>query len=111
MEWNLGHILNGWGNSMFNARGADARRRGDNLSYSPSVSVDAEARTIRIAYRGKQLGLANWHGVGIYLTTWDVNGEGDYVPIRRNAPDSEFSGGDPEDPKIMDDALLRLPPR
>lgn len=108
-EWNLGHILSGWGNSVFTAEGSTSTERGDNTGFAPQVTADPEKGTLTIQYTGKHLGVSSWKGAAFYITTWDVNGEGYYIPINPDPSKFEFLGTSADDPKIMDDALLKLP--
>ena len=38
------------------------------------------------------MGIADWEGMNLYVTTWDMNGEGEYVPIQPNPSDWFFGG-------------------
>ena len=59
-------------------------------------------------YEGAALGVDDWTGSRIYVTTWESTAEGAYIDIRPEPSDWYFGGGEPGDPKIMDDALLNL---
>jgi glycosidase/enterochelin esterase-like enzyme len=109
LEWHLGHVLSGWGNSVFTNEGSGRNSRGDNLGISPQIRVDKASKTIRIIYEGNQLGVEDWKGAVIYISTWDVNGEGYYLTLSKDPSKFEMGGGEPDAPKVMDDALLRLP--
>ena len=107
-NWQLGHFMFGWGNSVFNANNATAVKTGDKLGAAPQLEVDAKAGTIIMRYQGQALGIQNWEGAAIYLSTWDKTGEG---MLRSIAPESSpwnFSGASADAPKVLDDIWLEL---
>ena len=71
--------------------------------YSPRVKG---ACVITFFFEGGKLGVDDWSGAAICVTTWDASGEGVYVDFQPEPSDWFFSGGDDSDPKIMDDVLL-----
>ena len=54
------------------------------------------------------LGVDDWAGVQVYVTTWESSAEGDYIDVRPEPSEWFFGGGEPGNPKIMDDVLLDL---
>ena len=74
------------------------------------MGADQDSRTITLFYEGAALGVDDWTGSRIYATTWSSTAEGDYIDFRPEPADWFFSGGEPGDPKILDDALLELAP-
>ncbi len=110
MDWDLAHFARGWDSYTYLASGSDANRQGDKLGVSPRLSTDQDSRTITLFYEGAALGVDDWTGSRIYVTTWESTAEGDYIDIRPEPNDWFFSGGEPGDPKIMDDVLLELAP-
>lgn len=110
MDWDLAHFARGWDSYTYLASGSDANRQGDKLGVSPLVGADQDSRTITLFYEGAALGVDDWTGSRIYVTTWSSTAEGDYIDFRPEPADWFFSGGEPGDPKILDDALLELAP-
>jgi len=108
MDWDLAHFARGWDSYTYLASGSAANRQGDKLGVSPRVSADRDSRTITLFYEGDALGVDDWTGSRIYVTTWSSTAEGDYVDFRPEPADWFFSGGEPGDPKILDDVLLDL---
>ena len=110
MDWDLAHYARGWDSYTYLAARSGADRQGDKLGVSPVVSADQDGRTITLFYEGDALGVDDWTGSRIYVTTWSATAEGDYIDFRPEPADWFFSGGEPGDPKILDDALLELAP-
>ena len=108
MDWDLAHYARGWDSYTYLASGASANRQGDKLGVSPAVRADKDSRAITLFYEGAALGIDDWAGSRIYVTTWSATAEGDYIDFRPEPADWFFSGGEPGDPKILDDALLEL---
>ena len=108
MDWDLAHFARGWDSYTYLASGSDANRQGDKLGVSPRVSADRNSSTITLFYEGAALGVDDWTGSRIYVTTWSSTAEGDYIDFRPEPADWFFSGGEPGDPKILDDVLLDL---
>jgi len=107
-NWDIGNVVFGWGNTMFSAEGANAERAGKRFAGAPTVSVDRESRTITLVYDGSDFGVRSWRGARIYVTTWDIAGEGAYVTLAPDPAQWSFGGGAPDGPKILDDALISL---
>ena len=108
MNWDLAHFARGWDSYTYLASGSGADRQGDKLGVSPRVSADRDSRTVTLFYEGDALGVDDWTGSRIYVTTWSSTAEGDYIDFRPEPADWFFSGGEPGDPKILDDVLLDL---
>lgn len=108
LSWQLGHFLFGWGNSVFNAAGANATSTGQKLGAAPEVTVDAAKGLIRIRYNAAALGLPGWDGAKIYLSTWDKTGEGVLRSIELTPSPWNFSAKATDAPKVMDDLWLEL---
>ena len=108
MTWDLAHVARGWDSYTYRSAGSSANRQGEKLGVSPKVTADQTSRTITFIYRGAALGVENWAGARIYVTTWASGGEGVYVDMRPEPSQWFFGGGEPDAPKIMDDALLVL---
>ena len=108
MDWDLAHFARGWDSYTFRSTGSDADRPGEKLGVSPRVTTDRDSRTITFFYEGAVLGVDDWAGVQVYVTTWESSAEGDYIDVRPEPSEWFFGGGEPGDPKIMDDVLLDL---
>ena len=108
MDWDLAHFARGWDSYTFRSAGSDAHRPGEKLGVSPRVTTDKEARTITFFYEGAALGVDDWAGSRVYVTTWESSAEGDYIDLRPEPSQWFFGGGDPDGPKIMDDVLLEI---
>ncbi len=108
LEWNLAHFGTGWISVTYRDAGATADRQGEKLGVSPKVSADKKNRTITFFYEGSLLGVDDWTGATVYISTWDASGEGVYLEILPEPSEWFFSGGAADDPKIMDDVLLTL---
>ena len=108
MDWDLAHFARGWDSYTFRSTGSDADRSGEKLGVSPRVTTDRDSRTITFFYEGAVLGVDDWAGVQVYVTTWESSAEGDYIDVRPEPSEWFFGGGEPGNPKIMDDVLLDL---
>ncbi|MDJ0922869.1 MAG: alpha-amylase family glycosyl hydrolase [Henriciella sp.] len=108
MDWDIGHVVFGWGNTMFSADGATSAQAGERFSSAPSVTVDQDAHTITFTYDGSDFGVQGWTGTDVYITTWDIAGEGSYVKLGEAPSEWEFGGGAPDGPRVLDDVLLTL---
>ena len=109
LQWSVGHVLYGWGNALFSSSGSSKNQPGIKLSGSAQISVDKSKQQISISYQGRSLGIHNWQGSQIYITTWDMDGEGHYRPLTMSGGQWEFGGGNGKDAKIMDDILIKIP--
>lgn len=108
LTWDLAHFGSGWISYAFASAGSTDDRQGEKLGVSPKIIADRENRTVTMLFDGNRLGIEDWSGVSVYVTTWEVSGEGVYVDMQPEPSDWFFGGGDPGDPKIMDDMLLKL---
>lgn len=104
--WQVAHVGSGWASYTYRAQGATPGRKGERIGYSPLISVDKPGRTIKIRYDRTKMGIADWEGMNLYVTTWDMNGEGEYVPIQPNPSDWFFGGASENSPKVLDDATI-----
>ena len=104
--WQVAHVGSGWASYTYRAAAATPQRKGERIGYSPNISVDKSARRITIRYDKTKMGIADWSGVSVYATTWDMNGEGEYVHIQPSPADWFFGGAPEGSPKILDDAEL-----
>jgi len=107
-DWDLGHVVYGWGNTTFSTKHASAEHQGEKLGVAPRVETDKEAKTIRFTYRLSDFGVTNWLGSKIYVTTWDITGEGAYREVEPEPSKWSFGGGDHNAAKILDSVELSL---
>ena len=104
LTWGLAHIGTGWGSITYGTEGAGPQRFGQTLAVSPKVATDPAARTVTFFYEGALLGVDDWTGASIYITTWDSA----YSGLAPEPSEWAFGGGEPDEPRIMDDILLEL---
>lgn len=109
-NWQLGHFMFGWGNSVFNANKATDSKTGDKLGAAPKLEVDAKAGVITVSYQGQALGINSWAGASIYISTWDKTGEGMLRSIQPEPSPWNFAGASADAPKVLDDIWLELTP-
>lgn len=109
-SWQLGHFMFGWGNSVFSADGATSAQTGTQLGAAPRLQVDLEQRRITVNYQGQALGIQDWAGAEIYLSTWDKTGEGVLRELTPTASAWNFGGAAADAPKVLDDVWLQLQP-
>lgn len=107
-NWQLGHFMFGWGNSVFNAQGATATETGSKLGAAPQLQVDLAKKLITVNYQGQALGIQDWAGTEIYLSTWDKTGEGVLRDVSPKASSWNFGGATIDAPKVLDDLWLKL---
>ena len=108
LTWNLAHFGTGWISFTYRDKGATHDRQGEKLGVSPRVSADPKNRTITFFYEGGLLGVDDWSGASIYISTWEASGEGVYLEILPEPNEWFFSGAEASDPRIMDDVILTL---
>lgn len=108
-HWNLAHATSGWLSYVYREEGASADHQGARQGFAPRVQGDTAARTITLFLEGARLGVDDWSGATLYVTTWDMNGEGGYIEILEEPSNWAFGGGQPGDPKIADALLVTLP--
>lgn len=108
--WQLGHFMFGWGNSVFNATGATNSQTGTKLGAAPKLQVDVANALINVSFQGQELGITDWAGAEIYLSTWDKTGEGVLRAIAPVASAWDFGGANRDAPKVLDDIWLKLSP-
>ncbi len=109
-SWQLGHFMFGWGNSIFNAKGATQTQTGSKLGAAPQLQVDVDQALITVSYQGQVLGVNDWAGAEIYLSTWDKTGEGVLRELAVEPSAWSFGGADANAPKVLDDVWLKLQP-
>ncbi len=105
-DWDLGHVVYGWGNTTFSAVNSDKHHQGEKFGVAPMASVDKSARKISFKYSGADFGIKNWHGSKVYITTWDITGEGVYREISSEASKWSMKGDSEHGPKILDELKI-----
>ena len=108
LNWDLGHVAYGWGNSTFSTDNSDRTSFGQKYGVAPTIVVDKAANTIRFRYNRTDFGIPDWYQSSIYVTTWDITGEGMYRKIDKDVSEWSFSVGDQDDPKVFDSMLIRI---
>jgi len=109
-DWDRAAVVFGWGNSVYGSDGASADSRGSNLNAAPLIATDVDAGTVTLTFDRAALGLADWQGVRLNITTWDIDGlSGDYRPLSQDGGPYTFGGGEANDAKVMDEVVLQLP--
>lgn len=108
LDWDFAHVAYGWGNTTFTAQGASENKAGFRLGTAPTIIVNKELNTITFVYDAKVFDLVSWDDVSIYITTWDISGEGALRSIDKQASDWIFGGGTKDSAKILDDAFLEI---
>jgi len=109
LTWDLAHVGSGWVSYTYTSEDASDHRQGAKLGISPTLSVDREAGTVIFFFEGAKLGVDDWSGARIYVTTWDLTGEGSYVLLQQEPAQWYFGGAEASSPLIMDDLLIALP--
>lgn len=105
MRWHYRLRANGWTNSLFHFENASASSEGSIQSTGVKIEADPAARTITWLIPGKAIGKLNsLSGIKIYINTWDY--DGGYRPLNTIADTHTYGGGNPNDPKIMDDTVV-----
>ena len=108
MRWHRRLRAGGWSNALFEAQDASAASEGRPLTPGASIQADAAARTVTFTLPAAALGsLPTLSGARIYVTTWDH--DGGYRPLAPVATPFGMGGAAAGEPKVMDDALIRLP--
>ncbi|KXI27087.1 alpha-amylase family glycosyl hydrolase [Paraglaciecola hydrolytica] len=106
--WDLAHVAYGWANYVYWPTQATALHEGEKAGIAPPMAIDYQNNSIEFTYDGAELGIEDWAGVSIYVTTWDKSGEGNYRELAENANTWTFGGGSLTSPKILDAVLLEL---
>ena len=102
-NWSYDQFSYGWQNAMYSSSGASATGYGAPAT-EPTVSADPATKTVTFTYLRKSFGVSSWSGIGVYVTTWDFDGiKGIFRPLSAAGGQWEMGGGQPTEPKIMDD--------
>ncbi|MBE1301954.1 MAG: alpha-amylase [Alteromonadaceae bacterium] len=108
LHWVMAHVAYGWGNYMYRSNNASVHEAGDKIGVSPTIDVDKENNRIVFTYRGDLIGVERWNEAKIYITTWDISGEGVYRDISPSGGEWQFAGADREAPMVLDSVFLEL---
>ncbi|MEO0578259.1 MAG: glucodextranase DOMON-like domain-containing protein, partial [Pseudomonadota bacterium] len=106
--WNLAHFATGWFSFIYSDSGASAERQGEKLGVAPRVTTDRDTGTITFLYEGERIGVNDWRGASVYITTWESTGEGVYIDVAPEPSEWFFGGASADSPKIMDDVFIAL---
>jgi hypothetical protein len=70
--------------------------------------VDAKEGRVEVEFTLDALaGVRSFDGAGFYVTAWDYDGvEGRLRPLAKEPAEFVFGGGEPDGPRVMDDAAL-----
>lgn len=107
--WNLAHIVHGYGNSVYRTEGATAEQAGKKESMKVNIAVDHDNKTLSLTYDGESMGIKDWAGTKIYISTWDVDNRGSYRMLAPEASEWIFGGGGMQDSLILDEVLIEIP--
>ena len=108
MQWHYRVRANGWSNALFSAAGATADRDGTPVIPTATVVADRAARTVSFTLPGAAIGNPDsLSGARIYISTWDY--DGGYRDLAAQAGPYSYGGGAPDQPRVMDEVLIRLP--
>ena len=109
-KWDLAHMAFGWASYLYWSDDATRHNEGKKPGFAPAIEVDKDNNTIRFIYQGGDFGVMDWDGVSIYITTWDKSGEGNYRELSAKEALWTFGGAGSDEPKILDDILIKLQP-
>lgn len=107
-KWDLAHMVFGWANYLYSSEGASYNKEGKKLGVAPDIKVNKENNTITFIYHGKDIGVQDWAGTSVYITTWDKSGEGNYRELQLKPAPWSFASKTEDGAKILDDALIIL---
>jgi carbohydrate-binding DOMON domain-containing protein len=109
MRWHRRLRVGGWSNALHASEGASAASEGRSMTPAAHVEVDRSTNTLSLVLPGASLlGGASLSGARVYVTTWDY--DGGYRALTPQAQPFAFSGGDPDDPRVMDDSAVIVVP-
>lgn len=107
MRWHLRLRAHGWSNALSDSEGASNALEGRQTGEAARIDVDPEADTVSFTLPARALGrLGSLSGLRLHITTWDY--DGGYRPLAPRAGAHHFGGGQPDDPKVMDDLSIHV---
>jgi len=108
LRWHYRFRVGGWSNAMFAHEGASADSEGRPLAGAPTLQVDAAARRLRLLLPAALLGNPpSLSGAVLHLATWDY--DGGYRALAPGPGGHVFGGGQPGQPRVMDELTVVLP--
>ncbi|POZ88281.1 MULTISPECIES: alpha-amylase family glycosyl hydrolase [Petrotoga] len=109
LDWDYEVYATGWGISLFSSENSSANKYGNPITPTPAIQVNKKENTITFMIPLSTLDTSDISGWTIYVTTYDYDGiEGVLRPLSPNGGPWSFGGGNPTDPKIMDDILIKI---
>lgn len=109
LDWDYEVYATGWGISLFSSENSSANKYGDPITPAPTTQVNKQENKITFMIPLSTLDTSDLSGWTIYITTYDYDGiEGVLRPLSPNGGPWSFGGGNPTDPKIMDDVLIKI---
>jgi len=109
LNWDYEVYATGWGISLFSSENSSANKYGDPITPAPTTQVNKQENKITFMIPLSTLDTSDLSGWTIYITTYDYDGiEGVLRPLSPNGGPWSFGGGNPTDPKIMDDVLIKI---
>jgi hypothetical protein len=108
MRWHYRVRANGWSNALFSAAGASAGSEGTPVIPTATLVADRAGRTVSFTLPGAAIGNPDsLSGARIYISTWDY--DGGYRQLGAQPGPYSYGGGAAEQPRVMDELLIRLP--
>lgn len=108
LKWNIAHVVYGWGNTTFSNVNSDAHHQGDRFGVAPGVTVDKATQEITFEYRASDFGIDSWLDSQVYITTWDITGEGVYREVETEPHGWSFSADSHDTAKILDRMVVKI---
>jgi glycosidase len=109
MRWHRRLRVGGWSNALHASDGASATSEGRSMTPAARVEVDRGTNTLSLVLPASVLlGSTPLRGAKIYVTTWDY--DGGYRALAPQAQPFSMGGGDPADPRVMDDSEIIVVP-
>jgi hypothetical protein len=109
LDWDYEVYATGWGISLFSSDNSSTNKYGNPITPAPTTQVNKQENKITFMIPLSTLGTSDISGWTIYVTTYDYDGiEGVLRPLSPNGGPWSFGGGNPTDPKIMDDVLIKI---
>jgi len=109
LDWDYEVYATGWGISLFSSGNSSTNKYGNPITPAPNTQVNKQENKITFMIPLSTLGTSDISGWTIYVTTYDYDGiEGVLRPLSPNGGPWSFGGGNPTDPKIMDDVLIKI---
>ena len=103
--WDRMSFIYGWSNSLHTTEDATADAWGAPSPGRPTITTDPANKTLTLTYTNlSALGVTTFEGMKVYATIWDFDGiDSIYRPLSVAGTQWGFGGGEPTDPKILDD--------